>query len=91
MRFLYRSARTGESKELPADMVAALREHLVYAGFDRSWTMADLQACLLSFVWEERTLLINQLEPIFTYCGATGTLWDEESGRCWDFSPWERP
>jgi hypothetical protein len=71
----YSSMAPNYVKKLPPELVSAIREHLVDAGFNRDWTRGVLQDSLLDFRWNGERLLINQLAPIFTYLSIFGTLW----------------
>jgi hypothetical protein len=78
MTFEYNSSRWPNKKTLREELVAEIRAHLVDEGFDSLWTRGNLQDCLLRFRdTEGNRLLINQLEPIFTYLSMTGQLWPE--------------
>jgi hypothetical protein len=78
VKFTYQSSVTGQQKELPDDLVAAARQHLIDEGFNPYWDRGDLQECLLEFRYEGERCLLNQLVPLFNYVAQTGQLWPED-------------
>ena len=76
MRFFYNSTRRGDKRELPPDLVEQLRAYLCGLGPDM--TKGELQDRLLAFRDKDgHRLLINQLEPVFTWCAIEGRVWNE--------------
>lgn len=78
MIFYYNSTRSGGLQQLPAETVAHLRAYLVASGYHRRMTCGELMDMLLAYRKESGgRLLINHLEPIYSYIATFGDLWPE--------------
>jgi hypothetical protein len=77
MIFNYNSARYNVVKILPQNIVDELREYLK-PRLRHDTRMGELHDLLINFKTSEgQGLLINQLEPIFTYCARKGEIWNK--------------
>lgn len=76
MEFHYNSTNGGKRK-LPEDVVRELRDFLEGKGFGMESTKGQLHDALLEYRRGKNgeRLMINQLEPVFTYLSGAGSLW----------------
>lgn len=76
MKFEYNSSKVAYKKFLPEEIVNDLRKYL-QDKLHPDMTVGELQDILLAYRRPNGDrLLINQLEPVFTYLAQTGKLWD---------------
>jgi hypothetical protein len=79
MEFFYNSTNGGKRK-LPDAEVRAIRDHLVARGLRPDFSKGELHDLLLEYrSLSGSRLMINQLEPVFTYVANTGELWPAEA------------
>lgn len=83
MKFTYNSTH-GSQKELPGELVRQIREYLEPILASPSFhSKEQLHDAMLAFrTTDGKRLLMNQLEPIFTYVAIHGNLWPIEEEAC---------
>lgn len=76
MTFHYNSSNSGSQRKLPDGEVRGIHAHLEAAGFGPNWSYGQLHDALLAYRNERGArLMINHLEPVFTYLAGAGALW----------------
>ena len=77
--FTYNSSNGG-TRKLPLRLVSEVRAHLVKCGFNKDCSKGELNQMLFDFRSSDgHPMMINQLEPIFTYISLHGELWPTEA------------
>jgi len=77
--FEYNSTRTGLKKRLDPILVEDIRLYILRQNLTQFTSKGKLQEILLAYRdGKDKPLLINQLEPIFTYLALRGGTWPQE-------------